>query len=213
MEHSQRFNSFSVRSALARLSLGATLLFACLTAQAGTLTLSNFVLTWTPGTTPEAGGGAIVHYDDGSLTWNQSFQVNVASFITALNDRTQGVNDWITPVAGSGITFAPVDLYNVFGDGPYVPFVLFGENYSTSIGWADFADPLAYLNGGKPSPFDKTELGFFNKNTWEITVIDRPASSVPEPSSIALLSIALIGGLSARRKNRKNAGPDTNPHG
>lgn len=67
MEHSQRFNSFSVRSALARLSLGATLLFACLTAQAGTLTLSNFVLTWTPGTTPEAGGGAIVHYDDGTL--------------------------------------------------------------------------------------------------------------------------------------------------
>ena len=172
-----------------RFFAGLVLAFFGFSAHAGIVTLTNFSINWNTGLTPEAGGTATVLYDlDNNFTWNKSFQVNVASFITSINDTSQGVENWITPVSGSDMTFDSIDLSAILEETRSI--------YKTSIG-------IGGLFGSGIQTYDGGILFTSDSASWSVTQKDSPSTNIPEPSSIALLSIGMIGGLATTRRKQK----------
>jgi hypothetical protein len=189
MEHRQTNSNHPVSSALARFILGVTLLFAGFSVQAGTLTLQNFVIYWDAGLTPKTGGTATVEY--WSLDYQTvlgTFKVNVADFAEAEaagENIIIGVDNWLTPVAGSDITFDPVDLIDVKSE--------YHNIYETSFG-------LGQLGASGPRLFDGFLAGHVDYSKWEVTEISQ-STNVPEPGVLALTLLGLAGLASSRRKN------------
>lgn len=189
MELHQTNSKHLIRSVLAQIILGMTLLFSGFTAQAGTLTLQNFLINWDKGLAPSTGGTATVEY--WSLDWQRilkTFKVNVAPFgeaEAAGENIILGVDNWLTPVAGSDITFDPVDLIDI-------------RNESHSVFVTSFG--LGGLGGSGPRMYDGFLLGESDYAKWEITEISQ-ATQIPEPGALALTLLGLAGLASVRRKN------------
>jgi len=170
---------------LKRLLVGLVMAFSIFSAHAGIITTSDFFLDFAPGT-PENGGLGTMH-----IRYNHegvAFGVNIAPFADSLNNVNHGIDNWLTPVAGSGFDFDPIDLYSIWAED-----VIF----STSIGLG-----IATWNGR-----NITKINFPDGYaSWDLTKVDPPAvSSVPEPGSLALLSIGMIGigAGTIRRKQQK----------
>lgn len=178
-----------IRSVLARCLLGMTILFSSISAQAGTLTLQNFIIWWDAGLSPKTGGTATV--EGYSLDWAsviQSFKINVASFgeaEAAGEDIVLGVNDWLTPVKGSNITFDPVDLIDIKSEHHSIFEMSFG---------------LGGLGGSGVRQYDGFLLCASDVCEWEVTEIFQ-STNIPEPGVLALTLIGLASLTSFRRKN------------
>ena len=149
----------------------------------------DFALFWNAGLHLKSGGTATVQYDYdyGSETWHKSFQVNVAPFADAEQDSTVSVDNWLTPVAGSNITFDPVDLTSIWYS--------FGDHnvFETSMG-------VGLLMASAPRTYDVGMLFWHDYAQWDVTELTQ-ASTVPEPETLALTLLGLAGLASFRRKN------------
>lgn len=152
------------------------LALGCLAAasvQAVPIALPNFQFGWevgdengeNPGTTQSGGVGFIVTLDnDHVLGQNFLFYVDVAP----AGNGTTTVTNWITPRAGSGISFAPVTLYEYWGG-----------TFYTSIGKGE-----VFCSGMCPG--EQMWAGLtFQGVVFEIEQL--PATSpVPEPGTLPL---------------------------
>lgn len=156
-------------------------------AQAAPFTTQDLQFTWeagdTPGNTRDGGIGALFARDvDFPLGENFFFHVQVAP----AGDGTTPVANWITPLAGSGVSFAPIDLYE------------YGDNiFSTSIGKGD-----VYCHANCPGDSMWAGLTFMGVG---FSFEQLPAAAtLPEPASLALVATALLAlpGAGRRRHNR-----------
>lgn len=153
------FLSFALLFALA---LGATL-----PARAGPLLYGNWWLSFA-GLDPRDGGiGTVIPVPDASFPDWPSFQVKVAG----IGDGTAPVLNWLSPLAGSGVDFTPVDFYEFWSD-----------TYYTSIGKGAINPAIGGLD--------------FMGVLLEVTL----ASRVPEPQGLALLCAGLLGAGWVRRR-------------
>lgn len=151
--------------------------------QAAPFTTQNLQFTWeagdTPGNTRDGGIGALVARDaDFPLGENFFFHVQVAP----AGDGTSPVANWITPLAGSGISFAPIDLY-----------AYWGGTFYTSIGKGE-----VYCNGSCPGDSMWSGLSFMGVG-FEFDQV-AAAAPLPEPASLALAATALLALTGARRR-------------
>lgn len=103
------------------------------------------------------------------------FRVNISSW--SIVDYDNIIDKWITPL--SVFTFDPVKIYEINGNW-----------LTTSLGFG-------YLD-------DDGRITYNNPSSWKITTIDipPPTSSVPEPGSLALLGLGILG-ITATRKRKK----------
>lgn len=103
-------------------------------------------------------------------------------FVKAIPDRI-GLDDWITPIPGSGVSFVPIDLFpDIFLDGSRV--ILF-----TDIG---LAFHLVGTEGGINFPGNSSSLRIH---------FDPVVSSVPEPGTLAMFGVGLLGvGITRKKK-------------
>ena len=171
---------------LKKVFVGLVLVLAGFSAQAGVITLTEFWLTWDAGLHEKSGGTATVHYDDGSLTWDQSFQVNVAQFAAANTIPSNPIDDWLTPMAGSGITFDPVDLNGILGT--------YMNIYDTSMG-------LGQAFGSAPN-WDGGVTFVIPYARWDVTQVSQ-VSNVPEPGTATLILLGMAG-LATRQLKKKS---------
>ncbi len=133
-----------------------------------TFTLDQFNLDLSPGFTTKYGGTATV-----KSIYTPDFQVNISGYDQAFDFPKVPVNDWITPMLGSGVTFASVTNFGVWG--PWL------DVYQTSIG-IGFASHF-------PNTTDPYEIPFYvGLAHWDITV----TTPVPEPSSYAMMFAGLM---------------------
>lgn len=174
-----------------RIFAGLFLVFAVFTAQAGVITISDYYLNWISGKI-ETGGVGIMSYRESNNALKQ-FEVNIAPFAQNLNavphetyTPMAGSNyTWLTPVAGSGYTFDPVGL-----SGAWAENIIFVT--SMGLGFA------TWTNG------ELERINFpAGYASWTITKIDTQVSTVPEPGTLALLFVGMIGALPVRWKQKK----------
>lgn len=165
---------------LRKLMVGMILAAFSFLAQAGPVTLTKFQIN-IEGLDPNSGGVGTAYYPIGvNLVYDQSFRVNIKPWQQMIDDTIVSVDDWLTPVIGSDVSFSPVDLQGTHEDSRRI--------FKTSIGHG-------YVG--------ETSIHFFQSDTrWEVTQI---SSQVPEPGSLALLGVALLGlaAVTTRKKNRK----------
>lgn len=159
-------------------------------AQAELVTMADFYLDWTSWS-PATGGVGSIHYREIKNGENRgvSFQVNVAPFADRFDtpfssidydigmpifDPVHTISNWLTPVAGSGYTFDPVELYGIWAEN-----VIFSNAMGLGI---------ATWEGGKIR-----KINFpYGYSSWTVTKIDVQTSSVPEPGSLILLLLGLV---------------------
>lgn len=142
------------------------------------------------GWSPATGGVGSIHYREYKNGENRgvSFQVNVAPFAHRYDtpfrlepdyefpifDSVYTIPNWLTPVAGSGYTFDPVQLYGIWAEN-----VIFSNAMGLGIAtW--HGDKIYKINF--PDGFAR----------WTVTKMDAPVSTVPEPGNLVLLSLGLL---------------------
>lgn len=131
------------------------------------ISLDKFDIKWNAGFSSKYGGTATVH----SLLV-PDFQINVAGFDDAFSFPKKTIENWFTPVAGSGISF-----YSVTNDGAWGP----DQNvYITSIGIG--------VDTSTNGNFDGDLVFLPGLAHWNITV----TTPVPEPASYAMLLLGLL---------------------
>ena len=156
-------------------------------ASAERIVMGNFQFNWevgdNPGNTRDGGLGALFALDaDFPLGQNFGFHVNVAP----AGDGTVPVDDWITPLAGSGVTFEPIDLL-AYGGGTF---------YTAANGKGE-----VFCNGNCPGDSMWSGLTFIG--VWfEIETLDA-TSAVPEPASALLCLTGLAALQQTRRRTRR----------
>lgn len=147
-------------------------------ADAGVVTLTNFYLTWDIGTTPENGGSATIHYDDGNYTWDKLFQVSVSPWESILHNSGGKINEWLTPMVGSDTTFAGVSLDRIRGN---------ESVFDTSMGTGYTFWDNNPMDGGMNFPEGYAK--------WDVQI-----SAVPEPQSWILMASGLLALVTIRKK-------------
>jgi len=140
--------------------------------------ITDFQVVFDDDLTMKDGGDATIFYRD-NVNAIKKFDVKVSPYENTFLGL--GITeDWITPVEASGYTFEAVDLYWMYKE----------IMYDTSVGltfasWpvrgVNFTQPLAYL-----TVREGTEV----------------VSTVPEPGSLALLGLGILG-ITATRKRKK----------
>ena len=171
-----------------KLLVSTTFFLTAIAAQA--TTLSGFYMDTVD---PMTGGNTTVHWDDGSYTWANQFQVHIAPYQVLIDEAISGnydpdltIPNWITPVANGGATFAPVELVEIWG--------WHQEVLTTSMG------------NGVDLSFAHWPVIFFSLDqaSWDVTLT--PVKSVPEPETYAMLLAGLgVMGAMARRRKAKQA--------
>lgn len=190
---------------MSKLKLVITAVFIALSvlvsAYADILTQSK--IDWNPGLTPELGGTATVHYDDGDGGLNGAFQVDVAPFELSMATPNYSTPDWITPQIGSGIWFGGVTLHSVDGEHKDV--------FATSMGLG-FRNPTTIVWDGGNIQF----LNYFQ--WWDVTFPPvegtnlPPVSTVPEPQYTMLVGFGLIMAIVQRRRKNPQCEPSVHTH-
>lgn len=185
---------------LKKFIVGIVLAFSAFSANAELVTMVDYYLDGA-GWSPATGGVGSIHYREIKDGDNRgvSFQVNVAPFADRFDtpfssidydigmpifDPVHTVSNWLTPVAGSGYTFDPVELYGIWAEN-----VIFSNTMGLGI---------ATWEGGKIRKINFPD-GY---SSWRVTKIDAQVSSVPEPGSLILLSLGLLGMATRMRRNR-----------
>lgn len=179
---------------------GIVLAFSAFSTQAELVTMTDYYLDgfeWSPAT----GGIGSIHYREYRNGENRgvSFQVNVAPFAYRYDtpfssidydigmpifDPVHTISNWLTPVAGSGYTFDPVELYGIWAEN-----VIFSNAMGLGI---------ATWEGG-----NIRKINFpYGYSSWTVTKIDAQVSSVPEPGSLILLSVGLLCMATQMRRNK-----------
>lgn len=167
---------------LKRLLVCVAMVFLAFSAHAVTITLSDFYLDFAPGIPQTGGLGKMnIRYNHEGI----SFDVHVAPFMDSLNDENHGIDNWITPVVGSGYTFDPIDLYSIWAED-----VIFTTNIGLGIATWRWDGSIYKINF--PDGYA----------SWDLTKVDPSpvVSAVPAPPSLILLATGLLGLVGTRRK-------------
>ncbi len=171
---------------LKRLLVGLAMVLSVFSVHAGIVTVSDFYLDFAPGIPQTGGLGKMnIRYNHEGI----SFDVNIKPFGDSLDNVNYGIDNWVTPVIGSGWDFDPIDLYSIWAED-----VIFST--TIGLGIATWRSDGSIYKINFPDGYA----------SWDLTKVDPPAvSSVPEPGSLALLSIGMIGigAGTIRRKQQK----------
>lgn len=185
-----------------KLIASIALAFSAFSANAEFVTLVDYYLDGA-GWSPATGGVGSIHYRNNNVP--RSFQVNVAPFAYVFDTPISGIDydldraifdpiytipNWLTPVAGSGYTFDPVELYGIWGGN-----TIFSNTMGLAV--AVWYDEIIYKIVF-PSRF---------ASSWTVTKIDAQVSSVPEPGGLILLSLGLLGMATQMRRNSPAPAP------
>lgn len=139
--------------------------------------ISNFHLEW--GTTNATGGTVIIRPDSGLLP---DFEAIASNFEASTNNSMVQTMEWIRPKAGSGFTFAPVDLLGVYGPSDEVLLSTVGVLLTLGHGPL-FSGPLVAYG----STF----------------MVEKVAFAVPEPGTASVVLLALLAVFLLRRRQKR----------
>ncbi len=163
---------------------------------------SSITIEWGD-TTPTLGGIAKLKYDsDDDGNFEGSFLMGVSPYVLSMTMPNHRTDNWLWPIAGSGVSFSSVTLLSSYRD-----------YFSTSIGLGFRIPPSEESKGGallfpryysflEAEVVDTAPLSNMGGITFEV-LPDAVVSSVPEPGMLGLFIAGLLFVQIATRRTQQ----------